>query len=375
MREFFETWWSLEPLAQLLVPITLLCVRLPKRPHYVLRSMAVLAVLLGIAVVPLATGVVTGLDTMQAFVVFSVLLAVFVLLVLFVYDVRPWTAIFCATAGYTLQNIASGLEILIQLVVTHSASAQLDGAWDAIVSIGVPTVVYAAGYWLLVRRVNVKGLLEVENRMMLSMLVVVVIVVIGFDVIIKALVFKGIPFNLLVLLRPALLPLVLLLPTAVWIFRRTLREATAACAGLLLPLAAWCYVNWGAGGTLSAPLLHIGTDFASGTPLTLFLRTPLYELIPAGCMLLFGLFSALHVLSEFYTTGMKPRFIFIFNMTALLLTTLLLGGPDAARNDACLIAVPASLLIPFSFVRINRAIVWPLYLLLAASAVISSILQ
>lgn len=201
MREFFETWWSLEPLAQLLVPITLLCVRLPKRPHYVLRSMAVLAVLLGIAVVPLATGVVTGLDTTQAFVVFSVLLAVFVLLVLFVYDVRPWTAIFCATAGYTLQNIASGLEILIQLVVTHSASAQLDGAWDAVVSIGVPTVVYAAGYWLLVRRVNVKGLLEVENRMMLSMLVVVVIVVIGFDVIIKALVFKGIPFNLLVLLR------------------------------------------------------------------------------------------------------------------------------------------------------------------------------
>ena len=121
--------------------------------------------------------------------------------------------------------------------------------------------------------------------------------------------------------------------------------------------------------------MNIGTDFASGTPLTLFLHTPLYELIPAGCMLLFGLFSALHVLSEFYTTGMKPRFIFIFNMTALLLTTLLLGGPDAARNDACLIAVPASLLIPFSFVRINRAIVWPLYLLLAASAVISSILQ
>lgn len=192
-----------------------------------------------------------------------------------------------------------------------------------------------------------------------------------FDALFRASLYLG----LLVLLRPALLPLVLLLPATVWIFRRTLREATAACAGLLLPLAAWCYVNWGAGGTLSAPLLHIGTDFASGTPLTLFLHTPLYELIPAGCMLLFGLFSALHVLSEFYTTGMKPRFIFIFNMTALLLTTLLLGGPDAARNDACLIAVPASLLIPFSFVRINRAIVWPLYLLLAASAVISSILQ
>ena len=201
MSEFFRTWWSLEPLAQLVVPIVLLCCRLPKRPHHALRSATALAVLLGIAVVPLATGLVTGLDTTQAFIVFSALLAVFVLLVLFIYDVRPWTAIFCATAGYTLQNIASGLDVLIQIVLTHSARAHLDGAWDAVVSIGVPALVYAAGYWLLVRRVNVKGLLEVENRMMLSMLVVVVIVVIGFDVIIKALAIKGIPFNLLVLLR------------------------------------------------------------------------------------------------------------------------------------------------------------------------------
>ena len=201
MSEFFRTWWSFEPLAQLVVPIVLICCRLPKRPHHALRSATALAALLGIAVVPLATGLVTGLDTTQAFIVFSALLAVFVLLVLFIYDVRPWTAIFCATAGYTLQNIASGLDVLIQIVLTHSARAHLDGAWDAVVSIGVPALVYAAGYWLLVRRVNVKGLLEVENRMMLSMLVVVVIVVIGFDVIIKALAIKGIPFNLLVLLR------------------------------------------------------------------------------------------------------------------------------------------------------------------------------
>lgn len=181
--------------------------------------------------------------------------------------------------------------------------------------------------------------------------------------------------GLLLLLRPALLPLVLLLPTAVWIFRRTLRETTVAGVGLLLPVAAWCYVNWGAGGTLAAPLLHIAADFTAGSPLALFLRTPLYELIPAGCVLLLGLFSALHVLSEFYTTGMKPRFIFIYNMIAMLLITLLLGGPDAARSDVGLIAVPASLLLPFSFVRINRAIIWPLYLLLAAAAATSPILQ
>lgn len=201
MREFLDTWWSLEPLVQLLVPVALLCCRLPRRPHHVLRGALVLAVLLAIAVVPLATGAVTGLDTFQAFTVFSVALAVFVLLILFVFDVRPWTALFCATAGYTLQNIASGLQILIQMLVTHHANTSLEGLPDVLVTFGVPAVVYAAGYYLLVRRVNVKGLIEVENRMMLSMLAVVVIVVIGFDVIIKALALKGALFSLLVMLR------------------------------------------------------------------------------------------------------------------------------------------------------------------------------
>ncbi len=192
-----------------------------------------------------------------------------------------------------------------------------------------------------------------------------------FDALFRASLYLG----LLPLLRPALLPLVLLLPLAVRIFRRTLREAAVALAGLLLPIAAYSYVNWAAGGELLAPAIHIGTAFASGVPFALFLRTPLHSLIPAGCIALFGLFAALHVLSDLYTIGMKPRFILIFNAIALLLIILLLGGPDAARNDATLIAVPASLLIPFSFVRINRAIVWPLYLLLVALAAISSILQ
>ena len=201
MSEFFRTWWSLEPLTQLVVPIALLTLRLPRREHFALRSAALLALLLDIAIVPLATGAVTGLDTLQAFIVFSALLAVFVLSILFAFDVRPWTALFCATAGYTLQNIASGVEILVQMLVTHHANVPLPDPWDPIVSVGVPAVVYAAGYWLLVRRVNVKGLIEVENRMMLSMFAVVVVVVIGFDVIIKELVFAGIPFDLLILLR------------------------------------------------------------------------------------------------------------------------------------------------------------------------------
>ena len=201
MREFLTRWWSIEPLVQLLVPIVLLSCRLPRRRHFVVRGTAALLALLGIAIIPLAAGLVTGLGVFETFVVFSALLAVFVGAVLFVFDVRPWTSLFCATAGYTLQNIVSGTIELLRMSITGRASAQLDEPISTIVALCVPTVVYLAGYWLFVRRVTLRGLLDVENRMMLSMFATVVIVVIGLDLIIKGLAMVGIPFRYLILLR------------------------------------------------------------------------------------------------------------------------------------------------------------------------------
>ena len=201
MREFFDTWWSLEPIVQLLVPILLFAYRLPRRPHAALRGAGVLLALLFIAVVPLATGLVRGLDVLQTFIVFSALLAFFVGAILLVYRVSLWTALFCATAGYTLQNIASGLTILTQMLITGRASAALSEPLASIVSVGVPALVYLLGYIFFARSVALNGLLNVENRLMLSMFAIVVIVVIGFDLIIKGLTFKGMPFNYLLLLR------------------------------------------------------------------------------------------------------------------------------------------------------------------------------
>ena len=201
MREFFDTWWSLEPIVQLLVPILLFAYRLPRRPHAALRGAGVLLALLFIAVAPLATRLVRGLDVLQTFIVFSALLAFFVGAILLVYRVSLWTALFCATAGYTLQNIASGLTILTQMLITGRASAALSEPLASIVSVGVPALVYLLGYIFFARSVALNGLLNVENRLMLSMFAIVVIVVIGFDLIIKGLTFKGMPFNYLLLLR------------------------------------------------------------------------------------------------------------------------------------------------------------------------------
>ena len=201
MREFLDTWWSIEPLAQLIVPVVLLSLRLPRRPHAAARALAVLLALVAVAIVPLASGIVTGLDVLQAFVVFSALLAVCVGAVRLVCDVRAWTALFCATAGYTLQNIASGTVVLLQMLVTGRTSAPLPEPLATLVALGVPTVVYLVGYWLFVRRVTLRGLLNVENHLMLSMFAIVVIVVIGLDLLIKGITLTGAPFRYLILLR------------------------------------------------------------------------------------------------------------------------------------------------------------------------------
>ena len=144
---------------------------------------------------------------------------------------------------------------------------------------------------------------------------------------------------------------------------------------LLLPAAALCYINWGAGGEFSAPLSYLGTAFLAGRPLALFSALPLPNLLPTAAIGVPGLLAALFVLSDLYAVGTKPRFILIYNIVLLALTAAVLCGPGAVRTDTTLIAVPAAILLPFLFVRIHRAIVWPLYLILLAFTLISSILQ
>ena len=60
---------------------------------------------------------------------------------------------------------------------------------------------------------------------------------------------------------------------------------------------------------------------------------------------------------------------------AALLTAAVLCGPAATPGTVALAAVPSAVLLPFMFVRIHRAIALPLYLLLLAAAVISTVLQ
>ena len=193
----------------------------------------------------------------------------------------------------------------------------------------------------------------------------------GFDAIFRASLYLG----LLPFVSTAALPLLLILPPAVLLFRRTLREVAVAVAGLLLPALTLCYVNWAAGGEFLAQVAEPGSAFIAGTPLSLFLSTPVQNLVLPGAVFLLDLTALLFFLSDIYALGTKPRLIFIFNISALLLPAAALCGPAATPATVALAAVPSAVLLPFMFVRIHRAIALPLYLLLLASAVISAVLQ
>lgn len=193
----------------------------------------------------------------------------------------------------------------------------------------------------------------------------------GFDAIFRASLYLG----LLPLVHPSALPLLLLLPLAVMLFRRTLREVAVATAGLLLPILTFCYVNWGAGGDFLAPFAAQWHSFAAGTPLSLFAAMPVQQLVLLGGILVLDLLALLFFFSDIYAVGTKARFVFTFNISILILTAAILCGPAATPGSIALAAVPSAVLLPFMLVRIHRAIALPLYLLLLASAVIGAVLQ
>lgn len=182
----------------------------------------------------------------------------------------------------------------------------------------------------------------------------------GFDGIFRA----GIYLGMGVLIAPVMLPLLLLLPLGLLLFRRTLREAVVALMGLLLAPLLFCYINWGAGGEFVAPLLHTVASFITGTPLGLFTATPLPELILLGGIVVLDLFAFFFFLADLHTVGSKQRFILFFNISALLLAGALLFAPSANPCTITLLAVSSAILLPLLFVRVHRLPALMVYLVL-----------
>ena len=180
---------------------------LPKRRGYALRGAAVLlasTVLFG------AAGGVAGVvgntvgpeaSYVIAFALYSLLLAAYIAGVLAVYETTVWTAIFCATSGYTIQNLASGSMELGSSVLRACGANPGDPLAYALLYGACVAVVFLGAYHLLAKRIDREGLAQVESRSMVAMMPVVSLVIIGFDVMVKAMEGAGLSLGFVALLR------------------------------------------------------------------------------------------------------------------------------------------------------------------------------
>ena len=115
-------------------------------------------------------------------------------------EASPWQALFCVGAGYSIQNIGSGVNQLVVLAVRAALDAwpalgqtwladlpAQDGLLATLVLICCHVAVVFVAYWLFVRQIQDRGLDEVEDHKMLAMLFFVMFAVIVFDVLVKGL--------------------------------------------------------------------------------------------------------------------------------------------------------------------------------------------
>lgn len=193
----------------------------------------------------------------------------------------------------------------------------------------------------------------------------------GFDALFRASLYLGV----LLLIEPAAIPLLLLLPLTLILFRRTLREATVAVVSFLLPGLTIAYLNWGAGGDFLAPFILSARTFVDGAPLQLLSALSLQQLAVLGGIIALDLLSILFFFTDLYTVGSKARLILILNIGMLVLTVASLCGPAAGQGTLAMLAAPSAILLPFMMVRTHRPIALLFYLLLLLGATIGTFLQ
>ncbi len=180
--------------AQILIATALFASSLPVRQKLAGR-LAVLAVVIVAWVGALSVFVPLSMpgtgNSSLLLVVFGCSLLASLFAVVFVFDASVWTGFFCCTAGYTLQNLTSGLGNLM-----GQLAPQLTSKWPFISMFACPVVIYGLCWVLLIKRIRRQGLALIEQHVMLIMMPVVIFAIIGFDVVVKELAEGGVPFEL-----------------------------------------------------------------------------------------------------------------------------------------------------------------------------------
>ena len=189
--------------AQIALAMLIFAWPLPRRPHFWARLGGLAAAGIALTLVGVAVAGATGISTtvgparvLAEFVLFSMVLVLAVPVLLVLFDTSVWVALFFATAGYTLQNLASGAEGLLVFTLGER-TIPLELAETA----AVTCIVYLLGYLAFALPVRRHGLADVEDHAMLVVVAAVLLVVIAFDLVNKSLPALGASTGDVVLLR------------------------------------------------------------------------------------------------------------------------------------------------------------------------------
>ena len=186
----------------LILPVAMCTIGLPRRRFFWIRalvSVAILAVGLFFAGSVINSNFPVGQTAgwrymMAQLTEFTVFVLAAAVLILFCYDCSFLSALFCSTAGYTMQNLATSLAGITTSVIGYIAPNLPYVSDMGVVNNSWMLIVYVLGYIFLVRRIAHMGL---EPKGKLSMVIVIMTAIFFntfFDMAQRDLSAFGVPF-------------------------------------------------------------------------------------------------------------------------------------------------------------------------------------
>lgn len=167
---------------------------------------------------------------------------------------------------------------------------------------------------------------------------------------------------------PALV-LFLVIPLAVFLFKRSAREFLVASIGYLFPLFVICYLNWAMDGAFVTPVLVLFKAFI-GVGDFWILNLDSMSLAMLCVTLLLFLCAGVCYFLDIYAAGPKSRSILLFNLSLFIVIGSMLFMPCASAASVAMLAIPIAVVLPLLFVRLNHSVALFLYLGMIALCII-----
>ena len=203
---------------QIAVAMWLFARSLPKREGFVWRAVVAACVVVSFVSVMTLLGsslgelpfVPSGLSWpnvsvvvfVSQFVTFSLVIALCYGLVLLLFEATSPAALFCVSAGYIMQNIASGLDGLVRTILVPMGLPVDTWGFTLVGMVGLCAAVYAVCYRTIVRKIERYGFSPVQGGSALVVVMMVVLVCLAFDLANKCfLTAYGLPTRIVVLYR------------------------------------------------------------------------------------------------------------------------------------------------------------------------------